>query len=91
MSNLLDKPFLDSADFAKVICTNKSVICKSRGTGTLFGLPSPKWRRRGSRKVLYAREEIIAYLKAWKESSPELRITDAEEPEGLRAAREEDD
>ena len=88
MSNLLDKPFLDSADFAKVLCTNESVIRKSRGTGTLFGLPSPKWRRRGSRKVLYSKDEVNAYLEAWKESSPELRITDAEEPEHLIEARE---
>jgi hypothetical protein len=88
VSNLLDKPFLDSADFAKVLCTNDSVIRKSRGTGVLFGLPSPKWRRRGSRKILYEREAILAYLEAWKESSPELRITDAPEPGHLVEARE---
>lgn len=91
MSDLLDKPFLDSADFAKILCTNPSVIRKSRGTGTLFGLPSPKCRRRGSRKVLYSIEEVNAWLEAWKQSSPEMRVTDAPEPEGLREAREDDD
>ena len=86
MSKLLDQDSLTTAEVAEVLRTNDVTIRQSRRTGTLYGRPAPVHKLIGERKIMYSSDVI----KAWLDSIPDSRITDTPEPEGLRAAREED-
>lgn len=85
MTNLLDKSFLTTAEFAEVLRTNDVTIRQSRRSGMLYGRPAPVHKRMGLRKIMYSSDVI----KEWLDSIPDSRKTDEPEPEGLRSARED--
>ena len=81
----ISKIYYTTNQAAKLLCTSQEQLRDARGSGVLFGRPAPEFYRVGKRKILYALDDLIAFV----ESAPKSRITDAPEPEGLRAARED--
>ena len=80
----IQKTYFTTAEAAEFICTSPEQLRAARVSGVLFGRPSPDFYKMGPRKVLYALDDLIAFV----ESAPKARITDAPEPEHLAEARE---
>lgn len=80
----VSKTYLTTAEAAEVLRITPEQLRAARSSGKLFGRDAPEFYRVGQRKVLYAMDD----LKAFVESAPKLRVTNAPEPDGLREARE---
>jgi len=64
------KKYLGTNDAAIYLDTKPQVLRTSRWTGTLFGRPAPKHYKVGERKVLYAIEDLDAFVL----SAPHIKI-----------------